>query len=1074
MNSKYHIYPLSFGEERIWFLHQLTPNLAVYNIPFNIRITGITDTEEVKSCISLLIQRHEILRTKFLIKDTKPIQVVYPEGSCDFSELDLTNASPKHVESIIMQRAANDLKKCFDLVAGPLLRADLIRLPQQQLLINFTIHHIITDGWSIDIFKREFNEIYQSRRSATPAVLPPPTIQYGDYAIWQRKSITSSTVKEQLNFWIQKLKDSAPLLELPSDRHRCKTQTFAGAIQSLILSKSKSMALKNLCVCHKVSAFMLILTIFKILLYKYTSQIDLLVGTPVANRSRPETQSCLGFFVNSLVVRTTVQPEATFLEYLQIVRSETLLAYANQEAPFEKIVAEIVSDRQICHSPLFQVMFAHQAGIENTFHKVSQEALYEKSIYTDPQPGTSKFDLTLFSEEIDHCLVFTLEYNTHLYNDSRKKNFLTHLENLIDAIIQNPDLRIREYSILSKKEYIQLSNEFSGQIRDYPKNETIHDIFSRTVMQLKKSVAIIEGNHQCSYEELEDDSNRISAYISSRYPPNSIIGVLMDRSILTTKLLLGILKAGCIYLPFDMRSPKQRLERMIKQAQPSLIFIEPEAIDLPREMKEINRTAFFIFNNILSIPWSNANIHPQRKVSSDSPAYIMFTSGSTGDPKAVMVGHQSVIRLLFDQDYYHADDKDCFLQFAPISFDASTFEIWGCLLNGARLAIAPRGITGLGKLAEFIQENNVTICWLTSSLLNEMVVQNSKISCLKYLLTGGEVLSASHIKKALLLLDGCRILNCYGPTENTTFTTFYEIREVIDDVPISIGKPLKNTFIYLLDQWLTPVPVGVPGKLYIAGDGLAIGYPFDDELTTRKFIFINIRGKQVRCYDSGDMARFDQEGNIEFLGRQDKQIKLRGFRMEAGEIENTFCSYPEVKHALVYLEYSDSGEKHLVAVIVPNSPSVDRIMLRAYLAERLPDYMIPSVMYFTDVLPVNINGKVERPAKIKEYSSAQASAGTQQLLTQLEKNIHDLWCELLDTDSAGIDENFFEIGGHSLLITRMHLRIREQGFSITLVDLFQYPSIRSLSTFLQAQQVLFNENSDDLTTTQQMATRSFA
>ncbi|MEG4588313.1 amino acid adenylation domain-containing protein [Microcoleus sp. MOSTC5] len=1036
--------PLSFAQERLWFFDQLEPGNPFYNLCGAVRVTGQLNAEALRQSIEKIIERHEVLRTAFAAVEGQPIQVVAAAaGDWTLPLIDLSDRSPDDRQAEVQKLSAQEARDPFDLGQSSLLRAKLLRLDETEHVLLLTVHHIVFDGWSLGVFLQELAEFYQAFSSDRLPLLSPLPIQYADFAAWQRQQLQGEILETQLGYWKQQLSGSLPILNLPTDFPRPAVQTFQGARQTWELPKDLSLALVQLGQQEKATLFMTLLAAFKTLLYRYTGQTDILVGSPIANRNRSEIEALIGFFVNTLVLRSDLNGNPTFRELLRSVREVASGAYAHQDVPIEKLVEELQPERDLSYSPLFQVGFALQNGLTQTL-ELPGLTLNSHEIDT----GTANFDLMLFLEETERGLTATWEYSTSLFQPSTIARMHGHFQILLEGIIANADRRISELPLLSERDRHQLLVEWNKTQVDYPKNSTIHQLFEAQVEQTPDAVAVVFENQQLTYKELNQKANQLAHYLQQLgVKPEVLVGICTERSLDAIVGLLGILKAGGAYVPLDPTYPKERLSFMLEETQVPVLLTQTHlAESLPAHQAHL-----ICLDSDWEIIAQHGEENPAPLVTSSNLAYVMYTSGSTGKPKGASVTQRGVLRLVKGSNYANLSAEEVFLQLAPISFDAATFEIWGSLLNGARLVVMPAHTPSLQELGRAIRQNQITTLWLTAGLFHLMVdEQLEDLKQVQQLLAGGDILSVSHVLKLLKEAKGCRLINGYGPTENTTFTCCYSITDASQIVKsVAIGRPISNTQVYILDSQLQPVPIGVPGELYIAGDGLARGYFNRPELTARAFIPNPFSGEpDARLYKTGDRACYLADGNIEFLGRSDNQIKVRGFRIEIGEIEVALSQHPNVRQAVVAVREDELvGNKCLVAYAAfGQEGAIAASELRSFLKEKLPEYMLPSAFVLLEALPLTPNGKVDRKAlRAPDTENFPLNAAFAPR-TPEEQLLAEIWSNVLGVKQIGIRDNFFELGGHSLLATQLIAKVRETfQVELPLRSLFQSPTVESLA-----------------------------
>jgi amino acid adenylation domain-containing protein len=1041
-------FPLSFAQQRLWFLQHLDPDSSTYNVPTAVRLRGELNVAALQHSFDRLIERHEILRTTFALRDSEAVQIVHPALPAAISNTDLRDFEASRREETLQSLLQFDARKPFDLDRGPLLRVQLIRIQDDDQVLALNMHHIVSDGWSMDVLFRELSALYQGYCAGSPASMPELPIQYADYSVWQRDWLQGDNLNSQLSYWRKQL-DGLSTLQVPMDHPRPPMQTYRGSSVSMEFPNSLALALKGLSQRHGVTLFMTLLAAFQTLLHRYSGQDDITVGTPIAGRTREETEALIGFFVNTLVLRADLSNNPSFTELLRQVRETTLEAYTHQDLPFEKLVEELHPERDPSISPLFQVLFALQNAGDSALELEGLNAFPIRSA-----TNIVKFDLSLTMFESDGKLLGSLNYNTDLFEAATIERMAGHFQILLEGIVANPEQPVSELPLLSEAETHQLLVEWNDTRTDYPEDKCIHQLFEAQVEKTPDAIALVFGDQQLTYRELNTKANQLAHYLRKLdVGPDVPVGICLERSIEMIVGLLAILKAGGAYVPLDSNYPQERLAFMIRDTgikvllthgrlQAKLPAHQVRIICLDRDWLKTTRESV-----------SN----PDQPINPDCLAYVIYTSGSTGLPKGVEVPHRGVVRLVFGNDYATFGAKEVFLQLAPTLFDAATFEIWAPLLHGARCVLFPGSVPAPEELGSILRTHRVSILWLTASLFNSIIDQAPEaLSEVRMVLTGGEVLSVEHIRRAQELLPNTTFVNGYGPTESTTFTCCYTIPKLTDNplLSIPIGRPIGNTDVYILDKRLTPVPIGVAGELHVGGAGLARGYLNQPQQTAEKFIrhCLPQRGIQ-RLYKTGDLARYLPNGNIEFLGRIDHQVKIHGYRIELGEIETVIMRHPGVQAAVVDARDVAPGDKRMVAYIAAKSdtnPTPSE--LRSYLCEKLPDYMVPSAYVFLDTLPLTPNGKIDH-SRLPLAESYQWPADSEYVepRNSTEKLLAKIWGESLKVDRVGIHDNFFELGGHSLLAVRLtHLVQKQFGRPVRVADIFQAPTIEQFAQLLSA------------------------
>ncbi|HTR98323.1 MAG TPA: amino acid adenylation domain-containing protein [Bacteroidota bacterium] len=1037
-------FALSFAQQRLWFIDRMSPGAATYNVPYAYRLQGGVETAHIERALSDVVRRHEILRTTFSEEGGTPRQTVHEPADVRVAVVDLAGVHPAEKEMQAGRILRDESHRGFDLRQGPLMRATLVRLgPEDQILV-IVFHHIVFDGWSEGLFFRELSAFYDAASRGVPAELSPMTLQYGDYVLWQRERLQGEMLEHQLAYWREKLGGTVPVLDLPADRPRPPRPGEKGTTEFFTLPADVSAALVRLSQKEGVTLFMTLVAGFATLLARYSGQEDVVIGTPIAGRTRMELEQLAGFFVNTLALRTDLSGNPTFRELLKRVRDVALGAFEHQEVPFEKLVEELHPRRSLAHSPLFQVMFVLQSAPEGEVRLGGRGAAK-----IDLTTETAKFDITLSMMERRGEIVGWLQCADDLFDPATIRRMAEHLATLLAGIAADPGRTLWQIPLMSDAERETVTLGWNETAGEYPRDASIHRVFEEVARRSPAAVALEEERGETTYGELNARANRIASALRERgVGAGSYVGLAMERSADLVAAMLGILKAGGAYVPLDPSYPRERRAFMMADAGVRVVVTKgiPAHGEFPEGVA------------VLALDTDAAGIDAQP--ADDLPhdgeggqcAYVMYTSGSTGTPKGVAVPHRGVLRLAIGADYARLDAREVFLLFAPVSFDASTFEIWGALLNGARLAIFPAGLPSLEDLGRFIRARGVTTLWLTVSLFHQMVEGPLELlGGVRQLLTGGDVIPVPQVKKFLGRHPECRLVNCYGPTENTTFTTAHTIR-AMDTAgrPVPIGRPVRNTRVYILDSFRQPVPVGVPGELYAAGDGLATGYVGRDALTAEQFVAVPEgilpRG---RMYRTGDIARWRPDGTIEFMGRADNQVKIRGFRIEPGEIEAVLAQHDGVREAVIIARPSAGGDKRLTAYcVLHRGAACSEEDLRAYLRSKLPPYMVPPAFVFMDAFPRTPSGKTDRALLPDpgEPPSAEAAAD----LSPVESGLAEIFAGILGRARIGADEDFFTLGGHSLLAMQAVSRIRDNWqVDLPLSSLFEFPTVRGLAQVIE-------------------------
>ncbi|MCG3119499.1 MAG: Linear gramicidin synthase subunit B [bacterium] len=1034
--------PLSFAQQRLWFLDRFEPGAVIYNIPLVIRILGKLDIAAVEWSLNEIVRRHEALRTTFGAVAGQPIQLVTSASHMPLEIVSLQTLPKSQREAEARRLATQETKRPFDLEKGPLLRSTLLRLDATENVLILVVHHIVFDGWSLEMFMRELKALYEAFTASKSSPLPELAIQYADFAIWQRQWLQGEALSLQLNYWKQQLADMSPVLELPTDRPRPAMQSFRGAAKTFLFSKSIAEALLHLGQREGATLFMTLLAAFKVLLHRYSGQRDIAVGTPVANRNHPEIESLIGFFVNTLVLRTEMSDNPSFRELLARVRQVTLGAYDHQELPFEKLVEELQLPRDLSRSPLVQAMFSLQS-VPNQSVAVSGLRFNRLQI----EHGTAMFDLSLFFWKKEDGLIGVLEYNTDLFDADTIGRMIGHYETLLKSLVANPQQRLHDLPLLTATERQQLLVDWNATQKDYARELCWHELFEAQAARTPDAVAVVFENEHLTYGELNARANQLAHYLSRRcgVRPEVLVGLCMERSVEMLVGLLGILKAGGAYVPLDPAYPLERIAYVLKDAAVPVLLMQNSTILNFKSL--IENLKLICLDTDWKIISAESTANCAVEVAPENLAYAIYTSGSTGWPKGVGISHRALVNFLDsmrDTPGLHADDT--LLAVTTLSFDIAGLELYLPLLVGGRVVLASRETASDGKaLMAALEECHVTVMQATPATWRLLLESGWAGKPDLKILCGGEALPR---ELANQLLDRSTALwNMYGPTETTIWSTLHRV-ETRAGLP-SIGRPIANTQVYLLDRHSQIVPVGVHGELCLGGEGLARGYLNRPELTAEKFI-PNADGERI--YKTGDVARYLANGQIECLGRIDHQVKIRGFRIELGEIEAVCAQHPAIAQVVVVAREDEANDKRLVAYVVSQS-GLAASALRQFMKTKLPDYMVPSAFVFLDELPLTPNGKIDRkrlPAP--EANQRNLPEAYVAPTSPLEKLLAGIWHQLLPIEKIGIHDNFFEIGGHSLLATQVNSRLHKIfGIDLPLRTLFEAPTVAALSQTLTTQ-----------------------
>jgi len=1048
---------LSFAQQRLWFLYRLDPDSPFYNISAAWRLNGLLDADVLKNAINIIIQRHEALRTTFSVQQGEPIQLIAPSLTLPLPEIDLCDLPDAERETEVQRLVTEEARQSFDLEKGPLLSVKLLRLEKQEHVLLLVVHHIVSDGWSMGVLMREISALYKALAAGQANPLPALPIQYADFSVWQRGWLQGEVLENQLRFWKERL-TGASTLELPTDRPRPAVQTLAGNYLSFRFTESLTTALKALGYDEGATLFMTLLATFQVMLHRYTHQEDIVVGSPIAGRQQQETEGLIGFFVNTLALRADLSSDPTFRELLGQVRETTLGAYAHQDLPFEKLVEELQPERNLSHSPVFQVMFALQnippRDLKLADVTISQIAARSK---------TAKYELSLFMVEEGKELSGLFEYNTDLFDEATIQRMAEHYQALLEDIVSRPDQRISALTLLTGAERQQLLVDWNATTTDYPKDQCIHQLFEAQVARSPEAVAVVYQDQQLSYAELNARANQLAHYLRGQgVGPDVLVTICVERSLEMVIGVLGILKAGGAYVPLDPNYPKDRLAFMLEDTRAPVLVTQAAL----KGLLPHGDTKVLCLDSDWEQIARESDENPVNQTTAEHLLYVIYTSGSTGKPKGVSLSHRALCNLVMwqmSQPDFMQEAKT--LQFTSLSFDVSFQEIFSTWCSGGTLVmIEPEIRSDFKRLALFIADNGIERLFLPFVALHnlaELVDRDQGMGTkLKEVITAGEQLRITPAIIALFEgLETCSLHNHYGPSEAHVVTA-YTLSGDPHGWPAlpPIGRPIANTQMYILDQYSCLVPAGVAGELYIGGTGLARGYLNRPELTAEKFIpHLFNEDPDARLYKTGDLARYLPDGNIEFLGRIDHQVKIRGFRIELGEIESILGGHAGIKDTVVIAREDMPGDKRLVAYVVPvPGQTLNPSDLRHYLKEKVPDYMVPPAFVIIDALPMTPTGKVDRKAlPMPDQQQLTGDSGIVGPRNVTEETLASIWCELLGLDAVGVYDNFFDLGGHSLLSVRLLDKIEKTfGRKFPLAALFQAPTIDALA------RVVHDENSD--------------
>lgn len=1045
------IFPLSFAQERYWFLHQWDPTSPLYTIAYAVRLHGELNYAAWQASTDAVLTRHESLRTTFALVDGSPVQVINPYQSLPIAQVDLRHLPTTEREQHLLTLAQHEIKKPFDLEQGPLLRMLLLQVADQEHVLICIVHHSIFDGWSAGVLMRETSTYLAAlANNQDPThVLADLPAQYVDFAAWQRSWLRDAVLERQLSYWRNQLVGPLPVLDLPTDHPYPALDQPDGARLNLVLDPVLFEQLQQLVQREGATLFMVLLAAWYVLLHRYSRQEDILIGTPIANRVLAETEPLIGCLANTLVLREQLQGDLAFCDFLQQVRKTTLAAYEHQDVPFATLVEALQPERDLHHSPFFQVMFVLQNDALNTLN-VNGLTVTPMLLHT----GTAKFALTLEALQGDQQLQLFLEYKTSLFDAPTIQHMLEHYQTLLESIVANPSEQIGRLSLLPPHSYRALLNK-AAPTRQNAATGCIYERFEAYAAQQPTAIALTFERSSLSYGELNARANQLAHYLRKQgVGPDSLVGLYCQVGMELVIAILGVLKAGGAYVPIDPNYPQERVTYIINDAAVNVMITQTALAHLlPPHLPmiiELDRDWPQIANEPLQRPEHAAEL--------TNLAYVIYTSGSTGNPKGALITHANLSRLFrATEQWFNFNAQDVWTLFHSYAFDFSVWEIWGALAYGGRLVIVPFMISRAPTaFYELLVTEGVTVLNQTPSAFQQLIQAEQEVGvaklALRYVIFGGEALNLASLRP-WFEQHGDRqpqLVNMYGITETTVHVT-YRLLSYADTMAAGslIGQPIPDLGLYVLDAYYQPVPVGIPGELFVTGAGLAQGYLNRPELTAERFIHLEFEGlPKLRLYRTGDLVRYRAHGELEYLGRIDTQVKIRGFRIELGEIESALIAHSSIKSAVVTVQ-EVGGDQRLVAYIVVAGDRAPTFgMLRRQLKQRLPEYMLPATFIVLDEIPLTNNGKVNYRALPRHIANSDlvGDPGTIAPITPIEAVIARVWAETLGLSQVGSDANFFELGGHSLLATQVLSRLTEQlQVRVTLRDFFAHPTVAGLA-----------------------------
>ncbi len=1041
--------PLSFAQERLWFLDQLMPENAFYHIPLPVTLTGRLKVAALEKSLQELVRRHEVLRTTFAMIDGQPMQIIVDQQQLSLSLLDLSQIHQEVQEKEAQKIEQGFIQAPFDLRSGPLIRAMLVKLAQQKYRLLLVMHHIVSDGWSLEIFRKELSTLYTAFATEQLPQLPVLPTHYADFALWQKHYLLGDLLEEHLAYWRQQLAGAPDLHSLHTDKPRLAEPTFRGGSEVFLLPGSLAAQLHELSQRHRATLFMTLLTAFKILLYRYSGQADIVVGTPVANRRHYDTSNMIGFFVNTVVMRTIFSPTLSFRQALERVRQVVFGAFAHQDMPFEQLVEALQPERRLSTMPLFQILFAPQMSLEEPVYAADLEMRFQEG-----ENGKAEFDLEIDYTETASGILFHFKYSYDLFESATITRMGQHLCVLLEGIIANPERSIASLPLIAPSERQRLVTEWNSTQVLYDQNSYLHRYFEQQAERSPDTVALIFGEYTLTYRKLDQCANQLARLLSAKYEvgPEALVCLYLPRSLEMYISLLGILKAGAAYVPLDPTYPQERLRTILSDCQPTLVLtLQALREQLPLQ----DRHVFYLDTERETITvQSTEGLHCPAHA--DNLLYILYTSGSTGRPKGVAMPHRSLVNLIswqLQQSACGAGSRT--LQFASLNFDVSCQELFATWSTGGVIVSLTeeqrRDPEELWGLLEREAVERLFLPFVALQMLAEAGSSRHRASLsLKEIMTAGEQLRLTPALTNFLQQTRCSLSNQYGPSESHVVTAYTLPVQASTLLP-PIGCPIANTQIYLADQNMELVPIGIPGELYIGGENLARGYRQRPELTAERFVPDPFGSKPgARLYKTGDLARYTADGMIEFLGRIDQQVKIRGFRIELGEIEAVLSQHPGIEQSAVIVREDLPGGRQLVGYVVSNAArTITSEELRKHLQEQLPEYMVPTYIEILADLPLSPSGKIDRN-RLQKPSQVQQKQAYEKPQTPVEICLARIWSEALGIEQISRTAHFFTLGGHSLMAIEIIAGVRKHlGVTLPLRSIFLAPTLATLGLVIE-------------------------